>query len=234
MNIKINNSKIQVNWIKVSSYLGEVIQLKSYLTPAEIEKVYKYKFDKDRSRFIVGRALLRKMLGNILDFDPYQIKIESDNYGKLFLSNQEQLHLHFNLSHSEDYIIYAFCFKDEIGIDIEIIDSSINHLEIAKNYFSANEIAYLENSNDQNRRVEEFFRIWTRKEALLKAMGIGLLFDFKEIDVTNDSINLSQIKIPSTRLKNWTINDIFIHNQFKVAVAYSEAPRQVTVSEYNN
>jgi len=231
MNIKINNSKIQVKWLKLSSYSGEVARLKTYLTCDEIERAYKYKFDIDRTRFIVGRALLRKMLGDILDYDPFQIKIESNNYRKLFLSNVEQQHLHFNLSHSEDYIIYAFCFNDDVGIDIEKIDPTINHLEIANNYFSADEIAYLKNSSDQNRGVERFFRIWTRKEALLKAMGIGLLLDLKKINVTTDSIDLSKmkIKLPSDILKYWTINDLFIHNQFKVAVAYSGAPRQVTV-----
>lgn len=234
MDTKINNSKIQVKWLNLNKYSGEVVRLKPYLTSYEIERAFKYKFDRDRARFIIGRALLRKMLGDILDFDPFQIKIESDNYGKLFLSNIEQQHLHFNLSHSEDYIIYAFCFNDEVGIDIEKIDPSINHLEISENYFTDIEIKYLKDSTDKDIRAKRFFRIWTRKEALLKALGIGLLLDLKKINVTTDSIDLSKtnIKLPSDKHKYWEVKDLFIDNEFKVAISYSGAIRQVTVSEY--
>ncbi len=234
MDTKINNSKIQVKWVNLNRYLGEVDGLKTYLTYDEIERAAKYKFDRDRARFIIGRALLRIMLGNILDFNPFQIEIESNNYGKLILSNIKQQNLHFNLSHSQDYIIYAFCFNDEVGIDIEKIDTSINHLEISENYFTDMEIEYLKDSADKDAIAKRFFTIWTRKEALLKAMGVGLAVDLKKIDVTTDSIDLSRgnIKLPSDILKYWIVKNLFIEDEFKVAISYSGAIRQVNVREY--
>ncbi len=233
MDTKFNNGKIQVKWLNLNRYSDEVVRLKTYLTSYEIERAYKFKFDKDRIRFIVGRALLRKMLGDILYFDPFQIKIESDNYGKLFLPNMEHRHLHFNLSHSEDYIIYAFCFNEDVGIDIEKIDPSINHFEISENYFTDIEIKYLKDSADKDTVAKKFFRIWTRKEAFLKAMGLGLLLDLKKIDVTTDTIDLSKadIKLPSDILKYWIIKDLFIQDEFGAAISYSGAIRQITISE---
>jgi 4'-phosphopantetheinyl transferase len=186
MNIKINQSKIQVRWVKFSSYLGKVVQLKTYLTSDEIERAYKYKFDIDISRFIIGRAFLRMLLGNILNLTHSKIKIEPDKYGKLLLTNQEHKHLHFNISHSDDYVIYAFCITDEVGIDIERIDYTINHLEIAENYFAKNEIIFLKNFTRSNLTAENFYRLWTRKESLLKAIGTGLLLDLKQIDILDD------------------------------------------------
>ena len=233
MDKKINQSKVQVRWVKLSNYFGQAVHLKTYLTSDEIEKAYKYKFDTDRSRFIIGRAFLRKMLGDILDFDPFQIKIESDNYGKLFLSNEQYQHLHFNLSHSDDYIIYAFCTRDEVGVDIEKIDSLINHLEIARNHFTNDEISFLQSTNQQALIVDKFFRIWTRKEALLKAVGTGILTDLRKIEVLSNTIDLiaanSQNGSPS--ISKWIINDLNIDINYKAAIAYRGNQRSLFIEQ---
>ena len=231
---KINCEKIQVNSLKLSHHLNDVAGLETYLSIKEIEKANRFKFERDRTRFIIGRAFLRKMLGNILNFDPSLLNIEADVYGKPFLSNEQHRHLHFNLSHSGDYIIYAFSPDSNIGIDIEKINPSIDHLEIARRYFSSREIAFLNETKNGHKVTELFYLIWSRKEALLKAVGTGLLPNLKDIDVLKDSIDLFAQKINSSRTigSKWTIHDLFVHVDYKAAVSYSDDPRQVNIAEY--
>lgn len=228
---KLDEMKIySLNFQTISN---EIFSLRDNLTSQEIVIANKYKFEKDRSRFVVARSCLRKILSDFLSINAKDITISSNQFGKPILFSTSLENIKFNLSHSGDTIVYAFSLFDEVGIDIEILDTSINHLEIAENYFTSSEIEYLKDSKSMEDTVQRFFRIWTRKEALLKSIGTGLLLDMKKVDVLSDTAELNLFSDASINYlnKTWNVTDLFVNNNYKAAYAYSGNQKRLTFEQ---
>lgn len=129
------------------------------LWPQRREKVLKYSNAADRARCLAGGLMLLHVLGICRDS-----QISFNRYGKPFLPEPA---LHFNLSHSGDYVVLAVD-ENEVGVDIEKIAPYSD--EIARKCFSAEEYRWLQG------RAEDraFYALWTAKESVMKACGKGL------------------------------------------------------------
>jgi 4'-phosphopantetheinyl transferase len=155
---------------------GEEIlgQLEVTLSPEEKARADRFHFANDRNRFVVARGLLRELLGRYLHQAPAGLEFSYGQHGKPSLSGENALSgLSFNLSHSSGLVVYAFAKKRNLGIDVEQVQRENAGEDIAKRYFSAREVNDLR-TLPQEARVEGFFHCWTRKEAYLKATGMGL------------------------------------------------------------
>ena len=95
----------------------------------------------------------------------------SDNGKPCLAPNPRQLQ--FNLSHSHELIGCALYRGEKIGFDLEYLPRRNRHMAIARRYFSASEVAVLERLDGEQQRLQ-FYRLWTLKEAVLKAEGKGL------------------------------------------------------------
>jgi 4'-phosphopantetheinyl transferase len=104
--------------IVVARLDAPVEALRSLLCPAERERAARFRFERDRRRYIVARARLRQLLGARLGVRPEAIEITHGMKGKPRLADGG---LHFNLSHSDDVALYAFSSACELGADIEAI-----------------------------------------------------------------------------------------------------------------
>ena len=129
----------------------------------------------DRRRFVAARSLLRRILADVLGSvdDPKgsALRVGYGPAGKPFLVDDPQLH--FNVSHSDDLAVIAVTRVGEVGIDVERQRTMADRDDVARLVFNeAERIALLACPADERDSV--FYRIWTRKEALLKAMGVGL------------------------------------------------------------
>jgi 4'-phosphopantetheinyl transferase len=91
--------------------------------------------------------------------------------------------LHFNLSHSGKIALYAFAYERKVGVDVEYVRGSLDNEELAAHYFSTYECSVL-HSLPASLREEAFYTCWTRKEAYIKALGIGLSQPLDEFDVS--------------------------------------------------
>lgn len=153
----------------------------SILSEDEKVKAAKFRFLRDQHHYIKSHGVLRNILSAYVDNDPSALKFNISKYGKPFLMSQNKEHaVRFNMSHSENVVCYIVSKDNEVGIDIEYIKPDFDWKTIAKLYFNPCEMLYLENLP----RVDHdkaFFELWTRKEALLKAVGIGLN-DIEEIN----------------------------------------------------
>jgi 4'-phosphopantetheinyl transferase len=129
-----------------------------------------YHFECDKRRFIVGRGLLRKLLGGYTGQRAVDLLLQFNRYGKPTLD--ASYGLQFNLSHSHEIVVYAFAAR-EIGVDVERLQPMDDALNIAERFFSASEVAALKSVSEAS-RMEAFFTCWTRKEAYIKARGEGL------------------------------------------------------------
>lgn len=149
------------------------------LAPGERTQGDRYRFARDRSRYIVARATLRLLLARYLNAVPGEIEIGYGEFGKPFLADGPS----FNLSHSGDIALYAFAASGELGVDVEIYDANVAHERVAERFFSPAEVEVLRSLPEQD-QPRAFLACWTRKEAFVKARGDGLGLALDSFDVT--------------------------------------------------
>lgn len=161
--------------------LGEVARC---LSDAERLRAGRFVFERDRRRFIVGRARLRHLLASRLGVQPDAVELVYGLHGKPGLSRRfANSDLRFNVSHSEDVAVFAFSRGIEIGVDVEFVRELRDADDIAARFFSRRENeAYL--ALGPRDRPLGFFNCWTRKEAFIKALGEGLSHPLDRFDVS--------------------------------------------------
>lgn len=163
---------------------GGIEPLQSVLVDEEMERARRFYFAKDRQHWIVARALLRVLLGRYLQSDPRGLRFTTNAYGKPSLASPlEGKRLRFNLSHSGGLVLYAFAYEKELGIDMEQMRTGIDYQELATHFFSAYECAALD-ALPPALQEEAFFLCWSRKEAYIKARGLGLSLPLSQFDVS--------------------------------------------------
>lgn len=174
---------------------------RSYLSVDELDRASRYRFNKDRDKFIVGRGSLRILLGKYLRKNPELIHFEYGRFGKplVFDSNGQNL-IYFNTSSSLDLILYAVSHTRPIGIDVEFINSFFDYNGIVDNFFSEHEKTALRDLPISLQQAA-FFLYWSRKEAFVKALGIGLSVPLNQIEVIhNQEERLCSIKIANNEM----------------------------------
>jgi 4'-phosphopantetheinyl transferase len=154
------------------------------LSDAERQRASRFVFARDRRRFTVARARLRRLLSARLGVRPESVDLVYGTHGKPALARRgAALDLHFNVSHCDDVAAFAFSPGREIGIDIESVCVIRDAENIAARFFSRRESeAYL--ALDPRDRPLGFFNCWTRKEAFIKALGGGLSHPLDRFDVS--------------------------------------------------
>jgi len=154
------------------------------LSADELARADRHVFARDRHQFIIARGTLRLLLGRYLGISPSSMHFELGPYGKPFLLEEFQpSKLKFNVSHAYGVGLFAFTISGECGIDVEKIRPEFATREVAKNYFSAQEITELD-ALSPSLFATGFFQCWTRKEAYLKARGTGLHIPLDSFAVT--------------------------------------------------
>ncbi len=154
------------------------------LAPDERARAERFYFERDRNRFVAGRCLLRIILGGYLGMDPSQIEFAYREAGKPVLKPGPQGEfLEFNLSHSNDLALYIFSRNHEVGIDVEYIHSMPDMDDFAEKFFSSRETELI-NSLRGEEKDAAFFKLWTCKEALLKANGSGLTMPLSHMEIS--------------------------------------------------
>src|SRR6266545_3985944 len=158
--------------------------LSGILTDDELDRANRFSFEIDRQRFIAARGTLRSILSRYIAVLPGDLRFYYNQFGKPFLAPEFSSHLlDFNLSHSGCMALYAFTRNIEIGVDVEYVRSDFAYEEIAKRFFSVNEVAILR-TVPTKKKLEAFYNCWTRKEAYIKAHGKGLSLPLASFDVS--------------------------------------------------
>lgn len=153
------------------------------LSREETARAQRFRSAQDRDRYIVFHGVLRSLLAAYLGCGPRQVDICKGAHGKPCLAGTDCVGaLQFNLSHSGAYAAFAFGRNSSIGVDIEEV-REIQEMEgiVAQHFTRREKDALL--SCPKDRREEMFYRFWSRKEAVLKAQGEGLLRELDSVDV---------------------------------------------------
>lgn len=163
---------------------ADVTDLKSCLSEPERRRSERFASERDSGRFIVARARLRQLLGSRLGISASAVGFSWGPYGKPRLSQPFiDANLRFNLSHSRDIAIYGFSVGREIGVDVEALRPLPDAGDIAARFFSPSEYQTFSRLAEID-RTAGFFNCWTRKEAVVKALGAGLHYSLQGFDVS--------------------------------------------------
>ena len=170
----------------------------------------------DRHRFGAAHAFVRRILGRYLDRAASCLEFDHNGAGKPFLLGLAQFHrVSFNLTHSSHYGLLAVTCGREIGVDIEVERQLENLHGLARQIMS-----FAEWKNFQLMPLaaahDSFFSLWTQKEALLKAVGTGLLTDLREINLGLEKNEAITVSLGGAM---WTIRSVSAYQATKAAIA---------------
>lgn len=184
----------------------EVSRLRDLLAADEHARADRFRFERDRSRYIIGRATLRLLLARYLDVEPAQLEIGYGEFDKPYLDGGPS----FNVSHSGAVALYAFAATGELGIDVELDNADLSREHIAERFFSPAEVSMLR-ALPAEVQPRAFLSCWTRKEAFVKARGDGLSLALDSFDVTlapNVPAALLRTAWCAQEAAEWTIEDL--------------------------
>jgi len=152
----------------------------AFLSDAERSRAAQFRFDEHRDHWILCRSALRHLLGHAIDVSPANVPITYNAHGKPQLLDNP---IHFNVSHSHDIALIALSRNCEVGIDVELLNDAPDLPAIARRFFTAAEQSFV-TSGPPELLSTRFYQCWTRKEALLKSLGHGLLEPLENFDVS--------------------------------------------------
>lgn len=208
-------SGIHVWRIHIPKFLSYLSHFYALLNPAEEEASSRMHSDDYRYRFIIARGATRILLGAYTKQKPETIQLLQGKNKKPFLQNQSSFNLHYNLSHSGKWILIAFD-ECEIGVDIEEVKQSFNYTDILQTCLTIEEKTFVTESSEP---LQNFFSLWTRKEALLKATGLGITDDLKYISCLEGENKVRSTIIESD--KEWAIKTFQVSNDYIASIACS-------------
>jgi 4'-phosphopantetheinyl transferase len=196
------------------------------LSADEREKAARFHFEADRSRFVLGRGMMRHVLARRLHRSPDELRFEYGPFGKPALApGGSKGRLQFNLSHSGDLILLAVAIDRAIGIDVERMRTDISHTGIAERFFSAAERSSLAGL-PPSARAAAFCACWTRKEAFIKATGVGLSLPLDQFDVSlapGEAARLMATRPDPAEAQRWTLLELPAGPDYKAAAAVEGA-----------
>jgi 4'-phosphopantetheinyl transferase len=195
-------------WAPLDPPADQVDRLASALSERERQRADRYRRPADAEHYRTGRGWLRELLASELRCRPAEVEIVQSDQGKPTVPDSD---LHFNTSHSGGLLVVATSRMMEVGVDVEAIRTDAEVDRIAARFFSPKERRALAALADGPRLIGSF-ECWTRKEALLKGVGVGLRVPLDEVEVW-DGLSTTTV------LDGWRVHSFHLDDRYAAAVA---------------
>lgn len=193
------------------------------LSEDERVRADRFLFPEARRRFVACRGQLRQILGDCLGRPPSSLRFAYSGLGKPSLDEPIQ----FNVSHSHERALLAVTVDGELGVDIEFHSRRMGDMQgLAKRFFSTPEVDGLFALPESQQRAA-FFRIWTRKEAILKATGKGLTYPLNRLTVSfaaEAPAELVAMGDDPQEAARWKLQHVEPQREYVAAVATPQTP----------
>ena len=221
-------------------HLSSTTPSEATLSAEERQRAARFHFDADRDRYIVAHASLRDILARYLQCEPSELKFSTNEYGKPSLNRSNDSakrpcgvsrfaklttevvttkDIEFNLSHSSDFALIAVTRGRKIGVDVEQIRADIELENLARRNFSPREVSELM-ALPLEQRTLGFFHCWTRKEAYIKAQGLGLSLPLDSFDVSLDEPAILRATRPdANESARWSLHSFDVESNYDAALA---------------
>lgn len=201
---------------------GESERLAGLLSADERDRADRFRFGRDRDRFVVARGLLRLLLGHYLGRDLTVLRFRLGAQGKPAMADDPvRNHLRFNLAHAGDLALFAIAREREVGVDLERIRPDVDLAAVAASFTRGEQAALA--ATPVERRRSLFFAFWTHKEAYAKGVGRGLSLPFDNFEVRFE--NEGDAARPVVRdgdplaHSRWTLCTLDVGSDFAAALA---------------
>jgi len=156
---------------RLADWEPQAARLAGWLSADERVRMGRFREPALATRYAIGRGLLRGLLARYLGVDPAALVFQQNAYGKPLLGNPSLIE--FNVSHSGETLLIAVSAERPVGVDAERIDDAPISGAEAERVLAPDERAYW-GRLPAGARADFFFQTWVRKEAALKALGVGL------------------------------------------------------------
>ena len=210
---------------------AELARLGGLLSDPERERAARYLHAPSREQFTIARARLRLLLSRYLGTDPERVEFGTSNTGKPTLPGTG---LSFNVSHTQGLALIAVSAGCEVGVDVERVRPQPTHLDMAMRYFTPNESQRL-NALPPSESERAFFHVWTRKEAFLKATGLGLSHGLERFEVAvppDEPCRLLHIDGDVEVAARWTLLNLEPAAGYVAALAVEGREYEVKMSDW--
>jgi len=219
----LNNNEIHVWHASINIDIKRESDCLRFLSLDEKKRAARFHFKKDRAGYTAARSILRLLLGYYLNQEPASLRFIYSTHGKPLLDaqNKNTTQLEFNLSHSAEKALFAFCLNRPLGIDLERLRINTDILSLAKRFFTPGEYKDL-TSLPLEDQLEAFFRCWVRKEAFIKAKEKGLSLGLSKFEVSlkpDEPPILKHTFYQEKDEENWSLFDIEVEDGFQAALA---------------
>jgi Phosphopantetheinyl transferase len=225
------SASVSVWFVPLAAEIAEATWFRK-LSATERARADGFRVEADRRRFVLSHAALRALLGQVLGTEASAIQFATTRYGKPELARPfSHADVSFNLSHCDDLAVVAIARGQPVGVDVECLRYIPDCLAVARIAFSTRELQDL-TDGAAPQRSRRFMFYWTRKEALIKAMGDGLSDHLPDIDTFTTRAPTEPLQL---RLRNqtWTVQSLDIWNRDVAAVAVRAGAIEIQRSIWN-
>lgn len=208
--------------MNLDELLGQTDVCLDILAPDELDRTQRFHFDHDRRRYAVGRGIVRRLVAGYLGLsDPRSVSIVYGPYGRPELSPEHGA-LRFNLAHTGGFALLAFARDVEIGVDVERVQALPDLHSVMRSCFAARERDIIAGLTSADQQHAAFFRCWTRKEAVLKALGSGLArpLDSFVIAIDEDASGVISMAGEPNAASDWQLRHLTPAEGFVGAAAW--------------
>jgi len=192
---------------------------RSVLSGEELDRAGRFRTEVLAHRYLVSRVMLRRVLGAAMNLAPERVAFGREARGKPCLVDPAGIG--FNLAHTGDLMLLAVTPGVPVGVDIERVRRLKAAQDIARRFFTGREAGWLRAF--EGAAVDRaFFRLWTRKEAVLKATGEGIssgLGTFEVLEANGEFTSTLSRRVPGEEEDRWEVTELSPADGFIAAVA---------------
>ncbi len=211
LDLKLTDDEIHIWFVVLDQTDAELHRFMQTLSIDERMRADRFYFQKDRKWFISRHGILRTILGRYLSVQADKLRFNQGENGKPEIAGPfVRRTIHFNLSHSNGAALFAFARNHEIGVDIEYVHDMSEMEQIVERFFSIKEKEAFR-ALPQSQKREAFFKGWTCKEAIVKALGEGLSRPLDKFDVSlipGESSELIGTEGDARKASRWSIQSL--------------------------
>lgn len=215
-------------WASLPQAPQDLAALESVLSAQERERAAAFRLPAPRRQFVVGRAALRTLLGRYLGLTPAACGFALDANGKPSL--QPASPLRFNVSHAGDFVLIAIANGMDVGVDVEAHRHTDDLASLAASILCPADLERWRAASAVEGPAA-FYRIWTCKEAVAKAIGCGLAMDFRKLRISlapGRAAALASLEPQWGQAGRWSLRELETESGYSAAVAASGPALNVT------
>jgi 4'-phosphopantetheinyl transferase len=229
--LTLGSNEVHIWQANLDQAPADLDHLWELLQPDEHDRAARFRFPRDKRRFVARRGLLREILSAYTGEKPAALRLVYGQFGKPSLApSSAAADVHFNLSHSAGLVLYAVASKREVGIDTERIVPGALTQPLVERLMSPAEISVFQQLTP-SAQCKAFFDCWTRKEAYLKGLGVGL-----QVEPNSFAVSLKPSE-PATLLEGtdhrWSLQALGLADDYSATVAAEGRDWSVTLLQWS-